>query len=347
MPAAVPGNLRYSAWEGISLMTINRAFVTGGSGFVGRNLIRELVASGCEVRALARCNKAAGKVEAVGATPILGDLDDIDTMQQAMHDCDVGFHAAALVTEWGALEDYHHANVLGTAHVLSAACAAKLPRLVHVSTEAVYADWHSSLAGLTEKSLKPLHPLPRYPASKSRAEDLVQAANCCDLQTMIIRPRFIWGLDDTSVLTQFVAAVHSGRFAWIDDGRALTSTCHVSNVVEGALLAAEKGRGGEAYFLTDGEPVTSREFITAMLATQDISPPNKSIPLWLARRIAAATEWSWENMRLRGTPPVTRVAINLMGQEVTVSDAKARRELGYEGRMSRRDGLAGIHKPGR
>ncbi len=323
-------------------MAINRAFVTGGSGFVGRNLIRTLTKQGCEVRALVRCNRTAGKVEALGASPTLGDLDDIDSMQLAMQGCDAAFHAAALVDEWGALEAFHHANVLGTAHVLEAARMARLPRLVHVSTEAVYADWHLPLRNLTEQTPKPVQPLPRYPASKSRAEDLVLAANSSELQTVVVRPRLIWGLDDTSVLRQLLGAVRSGRFAWIDGGGALTSTCHVSNLVEGALLAAEKGPGGEVYFLTDGEPLIQRDFIAGMLATQGVSVPDRSIPGWVARRAAEASEWAWENMHLRGTPPVTRVAVNLMGQEVTVSDQKARETLGYEGRVSLQEGLAGI-----
>ncbi len=327
-------------------MAIQRAFVTGGSGFVGRNLIRALVGSGCEVRALARCNRTAGKVESVGATPVLGDLDDFDSMQLAMQGCDVVFHAAALVDEWGPVETFNHANVLGTAHVLKAAETAGVPRLVHVSTEAVYADWHTPLVNLDERTPKPANPLPRYPASKSRAEDLVLEANRDSLQTIIIRPRLIWGLDDTSVLPQLLAAVHSGRFAWVDGGRTLTSTCHVSNVVEGALLAAGQGRGGETYFLTDGEPVELREFITAVLETQGVKAPDKSFPGWLARRAAVASEWTWENMRLRGVPPVTRLAINLMGQEVTVRDDKARSELGYQARVGRQEGLAGIRRPG-
>lgn len=323
-------------------MAIKTAFVTGGSGFVGRNLIRELVRRGCQVRALARCNRTAGKVEALGATPEMGDLDDIDTMHQAMQGCDAVFHAAALVTEWGPKADYHQVNVLGTAHVLSAAQSAAAPVLVHVGTEAVFADWRSPLVNLSERTAKPLQPLPRYPESKSKAEDIILQANNETLRTVVIRPRLIWGLDDTSVLGQIVDAVRAGRFAWIDGGRALTSTCHVSNVVEGAILAAEKGRGGQPYFLTDGEPVQGREFITAMLATQGITPPDKSVPLWLARRVAATTEWLWENMHLRGTPPVTRVAINLMGQEVTVNDGLARKELGYQGLVSRAEGLQGI-----
>jgi nucleoside-diphosphate-sugar epimerase len=133
--------------------------------------------------------------------------------------------------------------------------------------------------------------------------------------------------------------VESGQFVWVDGGAYLTSTCHVANVCEGALLAAEKGRGGEAYFLTDGGPVIFRDFITAMLQTQRVNPGNRSIPGWLARGLARVFEAVWDPLGLPGEPPITLTAAKLLFEEVTVNDAKARRELGYAGRMTREEGL--------
>ncbi len=81
----------------------------------------------------------------------------------------------------------------------------------------------------------------------------------------MVRPRFVWGKGDTTLLPEMVKTVEAGKFAWVGGGRNVTDTAHVDNVVEGLLLAAEKGRPGEAYFVTDGEPVVFREFVTAML----------------------------------------------------------------------------------
>ena len=104
-------------------------------------------------------------------------------------------------------------------------------------------------------------------------------------------------------------------------------------MIEGVLLAAERGRPGEVYFLTDGPPVEFRAFITELLATQGLDPGARVVPRWIARALAAATSWMT-------TPPVTRGALALVGHEVTVDDAKARRELGYVGAMTRAQGLA-------
>lgn len=320
-----------------------RAFVTGGSGYVGRNLIRRLRARGDEVRALARSATAAQALAALGAQPVMGDLDDAGAMQQGMAGCDAVFHAAAEVSEWGPRERYWQVNVEGTRHALEAARAAGVPCFVHVGTEAALCDG-TPLVDVDETRPLPARPLPRYPHTKNEAEKLVRAANAAGFRTVVVRPRFIWGNDDTSVLAALAAAVKAGRFMWMDGGRYPTSTTHVDNVCEGLLLAAEKGRGGGAYFVTDGAPVELRAFVTRMLATQGVDPGGKSLPKGLVLLLARVSEWIWDTFRLGGNPPATRMAVHLFGEPVTVSDAKARRELGYRGAVSREQGLTGLQK---
>ncbi|MGH8517797.1 MAG: NAD-dependent epimerase/dehydratase family protein [Panacagrimonas sp.] len=320
---------------------MHTAFVTGGSGFVGRNLIGRLHERGVVVRALARSAAAADVVEAAGAWPVRGELLDAAAFGRDLEGCDVVFHCAAVVEEWGPRALYQQINVDGTRAVLGAAHAARVKRFVHVSTEAVYADG-GAMADFDESRPLPERPLPRYPASKQLAERAVVAANAPDFATVICRPRLIWGAGDTSVLPKLVEAAKAGRLAWIDRGRYLTQSCHIDNVVEGLLLAAEKGRGGEAYFLTDGEPVEFRDFLSELLATRGVTVPDKSVPYRLAYAFGAICEWLWEHLPLRGAPPVSRMPIVLGGQAVTPIDAKARRELGYTGATTRAAGLAAM-----
>nr|HEX4318486.1 NAD-dependent epimerase/dehydratase family protein [Kofleriaceae bacterium] len=305
------------------------AFVTGGSGFIGGRLIRALVERGDRVRALARSDRAAAAVAAAGAEAVRGDLDDVAAMTAGMAGCDVVFHAAANVAQAGPWADFVRGTIDGTRNALAAARAAGVApaKFVHVSTEAVLVEG-APLVRADETVPRAARPAGPYPRSKGMAEELVVAAG-----GVIVRPRFVWGLGDTSLLVELSHAVRSGKFRWIGGGRHLTSTCHVANVVEGLLCAAERGRGGEIYFVTDGEPVEFRGFVTEMLATAGVEVGPKSVPLWAARTAAALTAWMRE-------PPVSRTAIALIGVEVTVVDAKARRELGYVGRMSRAAGLA-------
>jgi nucleoside-diphosphate-sugar epimerase len=151
----------------------------------------------------------------------------------------------------------------------------------------------------------------------------------------VVRPRFIWGPGDTTVLPVMIEAVKAGRWRWIGGGRYLTSTCHVDNVVEGILCAAERGAPGGVYFLTDGEPVEFRAFIGDLLRAAGVEPGEKEAPRWVIAALAWATAWM-------KAPPVTRTALALMSHEVTVSDARARREIGYRGGKSIAEGLAEI-----
>ena len=247
-------------------------FVTGGSGFVGGRLLDALADRGEDIRALARSEASAAAVDAHGAEPVGGDLAGVDAMAEGMADCEVVFHLAATVDEWGDADAFWTVNVDGTENALAAARRADVDRFVHASTEAVLADG-APKRDVEERHPISDHPVGDYPRSKAAAEGLVRRADDDALRMTIVRPRFVWGAGDETLLPAFVAAVRAGRFAWFDGGRYRTSTCHVDNAVEGLLAAAEGGAGGEAYFLTDGDPVEFRAFVIDLLATQGVDPP--------------------------------------------------------------------------
>ena len=318
-------------------------FVTGGSGFVGRNLIRHLKARGDSVRALARSDAAAQAVKTSGAEAVRGDLEDFRALREGLSGCEVVYHAAAEVSEWGPRERFHQVNVVGTQNLLTAARAAGVKKFVHVSTEAVLVDGNP-LKNVNEGRPLPAKPLPRYPESKGLAEKCVIEANSPQMETVVVRPRLIWGAGDTTLLPQLIKGVKEGRFMWVDGGTFLTSTTHVDNVCEGLMRAADQGRGGQVYFVTDGAPVEFRNFLTALFATQGVDPGNKQIPHFIALMFGAICEWLWDTFGLKGQPPATRMAVRLGGEEVTVDDSKARRELGYQGKITREAGLAAMRK---
>lgn len=315
------------------------AFVTGGSGFVGGALIRSLVGDGWKVRALARSDAAERSVAELGATSVRGDLDSVEAITAGAKGCGLAFHAAALPAEWGEPAEFEAANVTGTANALEGCRSAGVGRFVHVGTEAALFDGRP-LIRVDETA--PLQPdsAALYSRTKARAEQLVVAANAEQFETVVLRPRFVWGPGDTSVLPALVEAVEQGRFAWIGGGTHLTSTTHIDNTVHGLRLAAERGRPGEAYFVTDGEPVVFRDFITRLLGTRGIEPPGRNIPRPLAGGLASAAETAWRRLPLPGRPPITRLGVWLASLETTLDISKARSELGYEPVKSIEAGLA-------
>jgi nucleoside-diphosphate-sugar epimerase len=320
---------------------MDRAFLTGGSGFIGGRLIERLIADGVSVRALARSDASAEKVRARGAEPVAGDLDDLEALRAAAAGCDVAFHAAAALGEWGRPEDFERGNVVGTANALQACAEAGVARFVHVGTEAALLAGRPLIDVDETAPLRPDSPA-LYCSTKARAEQQVVAASHDGFETVVIRPRLVWGPGDTTILPALVAAVRAGRFAWIGGGRHRTSTTHVDNVVEGLVLGARRGKPGNAYFVTDGEPVVFREFIGELLATAGLEAPTRSLPAPLARLVAAAGETAWRMAPLKGQPPLTRLAYWLSAQECTISIEKARRELAYEPVRAIADGLLAL-----
>ena len=317
------------------------AFVTGGSGFIGGTLIRRLVEAGSRVRALARSDRAADSVRAAGAEPAPGELGDVAAMRAGAEGCDTAFHAAAFLGEWGRWEDFERGNVQGTRNALAACRTAGVRRFVHVGTEAALLDGQPLVDADETAPLKP-DARAHYSRSKALAELAVRSANVPGFETVVIRPRLVWGPGDTNILPALVESVRRGRFAWIGGGWHRTSTTHVDNAVEGLLLGAARGRPGEAYFVTDGEPEVFRDFVTRLLATQGVDAPGKSMPAPVARLAAAAAESAWSLLRLGGSPPVTRLAVWLSSLECTLDISRARAELGYEPVVSVDDGLAAL-----
>ena len=234
-------------------------------------------------------------------------------------------------------------NVNGTRNVAAACAAAGVRRLVHVSTEAVLIAGEP-LVRVDETAPRRTDSPAPYPRSKALAEEAALAAS--GIERVIVRPRFVWGAGDTTLLPQIAAAVRSGRFAWIGGGRQLTDTTHVSNVVHGLRLGAERGRDGEIYFVTDAEPVTFRDFVSELIRSQGLEPPARSIPAPLAGTMAATMESAWRILPLPGRPPLSRFAVWVSSQECTIDISKARQELGYEPVISRDEGLAELSPSG-
>lgn len=314
-----------------------RVFVTGGSGFVGSHLIEALAREGHSVVAMARSDASARVVEGFGAEASRCSLGAVEPADLGGVDAIV--HAAAFVEEWGTREQYWRANVDGTQQLLDAARAAGVARFILIGTEAALFDGHA-LIDIDERAPYPRRQRFLYSETKAEAERRVLAANAPGFTTLSIRPRLVWGPRDASVLPAIVKMAEEGRWSWLDHGRARTSSTHVANLAHAVTLALARGRGGEAYFVADGEDRTMRELLDALTRTRDVTLPARSIPGAIARPLAWLVEGTWRLLRLKSPPPMTRFAISMMSRSVTVRIDKAREELGYAPVITVEEGLA-------
>ncbi|MBA2673765.1 NAD(P)H-binding protein [Ramlibacter sp.] len=313
------------------------AFVTGGSGFLGGNLIEGLVRQGVPVRALARSDASAERVRARGAEAAMGDLDSVTILGEAMRGCDTVFHAAAWLPDHDRARAWR-VNVQGTANILAAARAAGVRRVVYVSGTGVtigsgpVVDWDEARG-----RGKPVGVLS---ASRIRCEEVVEA-DPSDLEKVIVRFPYLWGNGDT--FRPVVAAlVRGGRFRWIARGEHKVSVCHIDNAVHGLLLAATRGVPGRIYWIADDQAMRLKDFVQAQLDVDGLAALASSMPLGLAKLLA---ELLPRAMRLAGIhrhSPLTPTTVRFLGQQITVDTARARRELGYRPLVSWEDGLRGL-----
>lgn len=303
-------------------------FVTGASGFVGGAATRALIAKGHKVVAMSRSERSDKAIEAMGAKAVRCDLDTLEAAH--LKGCKAVVHCAAYVEAWGPRDAWYKANVLGTQRVLDPARAAGVKRFIHIGTEAAIVHGQDVRNADETYPLSPDSPYP-YCATKAQAEMRVRAANEPGVfETIVLRPRFIWGPGDTTLLPAVEAMAKSGQWVWIGGGTAMTSTTHIDNLVQGIELALTKGRGGESYFILDDGTISMKEMITGMAASCGLTLPDKSIPAWAADLGGMLCETVWSLFPLKGAPPLTAHAAMVMSRDCTLDDTKARAELGYK-----------------
>lgn len=310
-------------------MTMARTYITDGSGFVGKQLVATLRARGDEVR-MPDPAAAGGPSELI----------------KGMAGCHVVFHTAGRTSDWGRPDEFNRANLLATEQVIVAARSAGVRKLVKLSSASVLLSQAEAPVVLADETVPlPAEPIGPQSETLGKAEQLVLAANSAELGTVVIRPAWLWGRDEPQHLPRMVLAAREGRFRWVEEAEHLVSTCHVANLCEGLRLAAERGRCGELYHVTDGKPIVFRTFMTALLQTQGLEPPERRISRRRAGAIARLSDLAWRTVPMlaaRGAPPLTPAGLRLVGTELTLADAKIRQELGYEPVTSRAEGYAAL-----
>ena len=317
-----------------------KIFVTGGSGFVGSYLIPRLVEKGYEVVAVARSEEALHKVSVAGAVGVQGDITDFESLDRAVAGCDLVVHLAAAFEMWGEESYFYKMNVQGTENLLKAAQRHNIRRFVYVSAASIIAN------GIPARMVDELYQpdtLPDDPYSRTKlaAETKVLAANSHSMVTLALRPPFIWG-HGHSMTNTMREAVARGRWMWINQGKHDLSTVHVKNLCAAIIASLREGNGGEVYYITDGETWSVRRFLTAWMQTEGVQMGTQSVPRWFAAFFAALMDRLWRTFRLPSMPPITPSMVLMLGTELSMTDAKARKILGYRNVVSINEGLENL-----
>lgn len=322
-----------------------RVFLTGGSGFVGRHLIRRLCSEGHTVVALARSTSSAQKVADAGAEPVRGDLAELTEQGDPaavpawlghLYDVDAVVHAAARMEFWGDDAGFLADNHAPTVALHAAAVAAGVPRFVLISAAGVSTG--TPRMTVVDEDTDNGSPVSAYFRVELATEDALRGVASPGTTLVILRPPMVWGAGMNIAETAADAA--KGRFLWIDGGRHTVDFLHVDNLAEAVLLALTRGHHGVPYYVTDGTPMAVRDFFTALLATQGVDvSAGRSVPLRVVAPIAALMDLAARLLRRSTPPPVTNWLVAFLGRDRIYDITAARNVLGYRPRVSLDAGL--------
>ncbi len=318
-----------------------KAFVTGGGGFVGSAIVRKLVDKGVEVGVFGRNHYP--HLEKLGVRQFQGDILDSDLLIRFMRGYDTIFHVAAKAGIWGPKHEFEQTNVTGTRNVIGACFANNIQSLVYTSTPSVVFN-RRDISGADERLPYAKRFLCYYASSKAVAEQMVLVSNSEVLKTCAIRPHLVWGPGDPHLIPRLIARGKAKKLKQVGNGLNMVDISYVDNVADAHILAAENlfssaTAAGNAYFISQGEPVNLWNWVNGLFQRLNIEPVTKKINARPAYMIGTLLEGIHMWFSLEKEPKMTRFLAEQLAKSHWFSIDKARHDLGYEPRISTSEGL--------
>lgn len=311
--------------------------VTGATGFLGKHLTRTLREQGVAVRALGRNLRIGLELAEMGADFCPVDLRDRAAVIRACQGVTGVVHAGALSSAWGKRRDFFDINIGGTENVIAGCLAHGVKRLVYISSPSVMSR-HAVQLDLDETHRVADEPVSIYSETKIVAEKRVAAVSD-RLETVILRPKAIYGPGDQALFPRIIESLARKRLPVFGDGETVTNITHVTDVVQACLLALESPQAtGNTYLITGGENIKLYEIIGEIAASFGYPRPSKKVSVARGMKIARALEAVWRTLPLVGEPPLTQYKLTIMAHSQTYDISAARRDLGYEPKVGWREG---------
>jgi nucleoside-diphosphate-sugar epimerase len=317
-----------------------KVLVTGATGFLGKVICEKLKSQGHEVTGLGRNKSKGEELQALGINFCQADLRDKVTINNALKDIDMVIHSGALSSPWGKYQTFYDINVLGSKNIVESCILNKVKRLVHVSTPSVYFNFKERIG--VKESDPVAYPAPSiYTQTKLLAEDLIKKSQVDGLEVIIIRPRGLFGPGDTSLIPRLIRAHEEGRLPIIGDGNTITDLTYIDNVADACILSlsAPSSCSGEIYNISNGEPIKLWETVEYILSKLGHKFKRKKVPFFLVYFIAFLQEITCKYIFTDKEPTLTRYTAGLLAKSLTLDITKAKNELGYEPKVSIKEGI--------
>jgi 2-alkyl-3-oxoalkanoate reductase len=310
-----------------------KAMVTGGGGFLGLAIVKQLVARGDKVCSFSR--GSYDELKKLGVEQRNGDISNAKDVSNAFKGgFDIVFHVAARPNPWGTYDLYYNTNVVGTENVISACKLHGIKKLVYTSSPSVIFD-DKDMEGVDESVPYPRHYDAFYPKTKAIAEQMALKANSKELCTVSLRPHLIWGPGDNQLIPRLITRAKAGRVLIIGPGTNKVDGVYIDDAARAHILAADKlspksANAGKAYFITQGNPMPIGESINNILNAAGLPPVKRHIHPKLAYFGAFLLETIWTVLKLKSEPLVTRFLVNEMSRAHWFNISAAYRDFGYK-----------------
>lgn len=307
--------------------------ITGGNGFLGHYLISSLQERGDNVRVLVLPSEDTTWLEEHNVAVFRGDILDPDTLIAPMRGVQSVFHLAAMIGAWRSMRDYYAVNVTGTENVCRAALEAGVSRLIHISSAMVY-DMAMGRPATEDDLLLPLDE--PYSFTKAQGDILVQRMIREEhLPAVIIRPGTLIAPGDRLNFGRMADRVRSGKGIIIGQGNNAIPLFYVTDMVQGLLLALDSEQAvGKIYNIGNDQPLTQAQYLSLIARQIGVAAPHIHVPYAPLYAAAYAAERLAVLSNNRILPFLTRHGVKLYGANNLLSIDKARRELGYEPKVS-------------
>jgi nucleoside-diphosphate-sugar epimerase len=323
-----------------------KTLVIGGGGFVGSAIVRQLVERGDQVAVLGRSHYS--DIEKLGVVQYQVNILDSNLLIRTMQGFDTVFHVAAKAGIWGPKEEFESINVTGTRNVLGACFANDVNSLVYTSTPSVVFN-RQDLQGVNETTPYAMRFLCYYASSKAMAEQMVLTANSKVLKTCAIRPHLVWGPGDPHLVPRLIERGRKRQLKQVGNGNNLVDISYIDNVADAHLLAADNlnstaTAAGNAYFISQGEPVNLWNWINDLYGRLDIPLITRKVGEVPAYLVGTLLEGVYMWFGISGEPRMTRFLAEQLAKSHWFSIKRARRDLGYEPRVSTAEGMERLVK---
>ena len=321
-----------------------KIIITGATGFIGRNLAESFHQEEMQVIATGRSLSIGKELRETGMEFMPADIKDQSQVYNIFCPADYVIHCAAKAGDWGTYQEFFETNVIGTRNVINACKRNDIRKIIYISTPSAYFN------GKDRYNILETEPLPEkqfnYGKTKLIAESELLALEKEGFKTIILRPRAVYGKYDQQIVPRFLHLAEKKNLPLINGGKALVDITYVGNLVSVVknCFTAPDDAWNEVYNISNGSPITMKEWISQLLEIFDRPFKPKDVPEPVAKTLATINELASHLPYGNKKPELTRFTAGYVAKSMTLSIEKAKQKLNYVPEISNKEGFEIVKK---